>query len=176
MEMNEMYDRLDLRDVPPKWIYILRRVKAVRPEAIIGGGALRDLDNKRPIKDIDIFVTSDEAVRKALRPTHPYLRRYINCEYLGIGNGEVQKTMDFISPYGFPPVNVTVVSGEGSPIYLLSQIAFDGAHILASPHYYKDKRDKTFTLLREDDEKEAVHSLRHFARISRKYPGWRLKM
>lgn len=43
-------------DIPAEWQGVLKRVQDVFPGAIIAGGALRDLANNVPIKDVDIFV------------------------------------------------------------------------------------------------------------------------
>jgi len=43
-------------EIPGKWKEILSKVQTISPDAIIAGGALRDLDNGKPIKDLDIFV------------------------------------------------------------------------------------------------------------------------
>src|SRR3546814_14167996 len=40
---------------PAAYAATLAHVRAVFPGALIAGGCLRDLDNDRPVKDIDIF-------------------------------------------------------------------------------------------------------------------------
>src|SRR3569623_1528091 len=47
---------MQIADIPERWQTVLRYVQNVAPDAVIAGGALRDLDNGRPVKDIDIFV------------------------------------------------------------------------------------------------------------------------
>lgn len=42
--------------IPQEWQDVLKEVQAVFPSAVIAGGALRDLMNNKPIKDVDIFV------------------------------------------------------------------------------------------------------------------------
>lgn len=43
--------------IPQRWANVLRQLQENGfPEAIIAGGALRDLDNDKPVKDIDVFV------------------------------------------------------------------------------------------------------------------------
>lgn len=41
--------------IPSKWKDVLSKVQGVFPGAIIAGGALRDLQYGKPIKDVDIF-------------------------------------------------------------------------------------------------------------------------
>ena len=47
---------MNIDKVPQRWLDVLRSVQRNFPEAVIAGGALRDLDNDRQVKDIDIFV------------------------------------------------------------------------------------------------------------------------
>jgi len=51
--------------LPKEWRTVLHSIQETgAPEAIIGGGALRDLFNKRAIKDVDIFLQSRGSERK----------------------------------------------------------------------------------------------------------------
>lgn len=43
-------------NLPAEWLATLSKIQAVFPGAVIAGGALRDLDNGRQIKDVDIFI------------------------------------------------------------------------------------------------------------------------
>lgn len=49
---------ITVETIPTDWIEILKKVQSVAPnqQAVLAGGALRDQDNGRPIKDLDIFV------------------------------------------------------------------------------------------------------------------------
>lgn len=42
--------------IPEEWREVLLKVREVFPNAIIAGGALRDLEYNRPVKDVDIFI------------------------------------------------------------------------------------------------------------------------
>lgn len=42
--------------IPTEWLEVLRKVQRVFPQAFIAGGALRDLEYNRPVKDVDIFI------------------------------------------------------------------------------------------------------------------------
>lgn len=44
--------------IPQLWKDTLAEVQAVIPNAVLAGGALRDLDNGKPVKDVDIFILS----------------------------------------------------------------------------------------------------------------------
>ena len=46
------------KPLPMAWLDVLRKVQTKCPEAIIGGGALRDHYLGAPVKDVDIFVRS----------------------------------------------------------------------------------------------------------------------
>lgn len=45
-----------MKTIPQAWIDVLSKVQTVSPLAKIAGGALRDLFNDRPVKDVDIFI------------------------------------------------------------------------------------------------------------------------
>lgn len=45
--------------IPKEWLDVLTEIQAIFPGAVIAGGALRDLYNERPIKDVDIFIPTD---------------------------------------------------------------------------------------------------------------------
>src|SRR3546814_3140365 len=46
-------------EIPEKWRELLASVRSVFPTAIIAGGAMRDLENGKPVKDIDINVEAN---------------------------------------------------------------------------------------------------------------------
>lgn len=46
--------------VPVNWQVVLKKVQEVFPGACIAGGALRDLDHERHVKDVDIFCPVSE--------------------------------------------------------------------------------------------------------------------
>lgn len=45
--------------IPQEWVDVLNKVQARFPLAVIAGGALRDLFNGKPIKDVDIFIPAN---------------------------------------------------------------------------------------------------------------------
>lgn len=45
--------------IPQEWLDVLSEVQAIFHGAVIAGGALRDLYNDKPIKDVDIFIPVD---------------------------------------------------------------------------------------------------------------------
>ena len=48
------------KEVPWAWTEVLRTVQSVHPEAILAGGALRDLILGGEVKDLDIFIGPDQ--------------------------------------------------------------------------------------------------------------------
>src|SRR5258708_5776838 len=44
-------------EIPPMWREVLERIQTLDPHAVIAGGCLRDLDHRKPIKDLDIMVS-----------------------------------------------------------------------------------------------------------------------
>src|SRR3546814_19329576 len=46
-------------EIPEKWRELVAAGRSVFPTAIIAGGAMRDLENGKPVKDIDINVEAN---------------------------------------------------------------------------------------------------------------------
>src|SRR3546814_3352677 len=55
-------------EIPEKWRELLASVRSVFPTAIIAGGAMRDLENGTPVKDIDINVEANGPQRTEESP------------------------------------------------------------------------------------------------------------
>jgi tRNA nucleotidyltransferase/poly(A) polymerase len=44
-------------ELPRAWELVLERIRSVLPSAYLAGGAIRDFDNARAVKDFDVFFT-----------------------------------------------------------------------------------------------------------------------
>ncbi len=158
------------------------------PEAIVAGGALRDLDNgqERSIKDIDVFVSDRSGYLAALIDALPdfayhlavpvHVAQYM--EFEGVVSVHEFKYRDF------PPVQIVVMkinrSTEPEDIiarhdFGICQIAFDGTKVYTTAAYQNDHRNHTFSIIRCRDDKDLARSLRRYDRLSKKYPGWDLR-
>lgn len=173
-------------DVPPAWQAALAAIQTVDPDAVIGGGCLRDLDNCREVKDIDIFVEGDKAAH--LFELQKRLQDLAGVDYVGdIDDSTMYPIGDGNDVVGFfeiefdavdQPIQMIVVKWPTVKIcdrfdFGICRIAFDGQKLTRTPEYEQDKRDQVFKLRRSRTDEEMVASVHRFARLTRKYDGWR---
>jgi hypothetical protein len=167
--------------IPAAYAATLAAVREVFPGALIAGGALRDLDNDRPVKDLDIFApdvpdldTFRDRAACLLRP----------AALMGVMGGyENWATRECIG--------VLDISGTDADFQLIGlstgpetilprldfgicRIGYDGSEVIRTDDYLADQAAQSFTLLRADDDAQRDRSLRRFERLSAKYPGWKL--
>lgn len=170
---------------------VLSRLKEVGfKEALVAGGALRDIHNGHghDVKDIDVFIKDrpiyltmlitalhDFDYRLAV-PMH--VTQYMQFE-------GVVAVHEFISREHpeLPPVQIVVMkenrSTEPSVIiarhdYGICQIGYDGQTLYRTPAYDLDQKNHTFTLVRCRDEKDHARSMKRWERLHLKYPDWSL--
>ena len=176
--------------IPQVWQDMLHRLHILGfPEAVIAGGALRDLDNGREIKDVDIFVQDQPGVKAKLDAVFgtqgvslvpEFVLAY--CEF----NEEVIDVFDYgtdavdfdtlLSP---PPYQVIVLSSLYDPFQAMerfdlgiTQIAFDGTRMFVHPNYTRDKEQKRMTLVRCESSNDWERTERRWKRHSKKYEHW----
>lgn len=170
--------------VPHAWTRTLLMIReAGFPDAQIVGGALRDLDNEKPVKDIDVFVScrGDDydrlclaLARKGTRLVTPEAAEYLKSM------SDVVEVINFgpIDGVGSPDLQV-IVTVPGFDFmtrvdFGLCQIGWDGLTIGRSEAYYLDRTEKTFTLTRCASVEEFERSYARFVRLSEKYSDFRL--
>lgn len=172
-------------NIPLNWKAALATVQQFATEAVIGGGCLRDLDNDRPVGDIDIFVFGTSSSDLYHLRQRLIEDADLDCDEIdpdkmypvGDGNdvvGHFEIDFDGITE----PVQIIMVNFECSVIthrfdYGICRISFDGTTLYRSPDYEADKRDKVFRLCLERCERGLAASVHRFARLTRKYEGWR---
>jgi len=172
-----------MMQIPAEWKAALTAVQAIYPEAVIAGGCLRDLDNGREVKDIDIFVRGDAA--PVLENLHArLLREGYAAEDIDEDSmypvGERNEVVGFFEMEfeGLDvPLQIIMVNWDTARIcdrfdFGICRIAFDGEKLIRTPEYEQDKTDRVFRLRRQRDDIEMVASVHRFARLSRKYEGW----
>jgi hypothetical protein len=176
-------------EVPYEWRSLLRAVQDFRPEAVIGGGCLRDIDNGREVKDIDIFVNGSKAEEMiALREKMSGKLSKVefaeidssNWYPVGDGNDVVGHFEATFAEIEFP-VQIIMVNFDTSRIcerfdFGICRISFDGDTLTVTDEYRWDKRCNVFKLRRQRSDQELVASVHRYARLSHKYPGWRFEL
>lgn len=173
-------------NIPQEWRDFLALVQQVDPFAILAGGALRDLDHGRPVKDLDIFVQpgfNHAAFEKLLPPGSywPVMRRadyasLVDVQSIWGSYVELARPLEFAEylPAQIIELNRPMSTFEiiGRLDFGLCQIGFDGTTLVRSPVYMTDSTNKTFTLVRIDDEVGA-RARRREERLSNKYSDFR---
>lgn len=176
---------LTVSKIPTSWVAALRKIQVQFPEAVIAGGALRDLDNGRPVKDVDVFVYHRETARHDLIEALDLVGMLIVPETVG---DYIPSMADVVSVTEFGPIdlndpyspNLSVITMEpGTDIlrridFGLCQIATDGSTIQETYAYVQDQWAKTFTMTRADNQAQYDRSIERFNRLSVKYSGFRL--
>lgn len=173
-------------NIPEPWNAALAAVKRIAPEAVIAGGALRDLDNGREVKDIDIFVrgTTEPALA---RLRNAVVRAGFDAEEIDpskmypVGDGQdVVGHFDAEFPGCDVPVQIIMVNHDCAPEVLVTRfdygicrIVYDGETLLRAPEYLSDQAAEVFKLRRQRTDQELVASVHRFARLRQKYDGWR---
>jgi len=173
---------LNKLQLPEAWLDTMSRVRTVAPSAYLAGGALRDLDNNRPVKDLDVFFTEDmDSARfdAALAGVYVY-KKWCPGDYIDAAK-EVQTTYTFASLTGQPDLNFVQLDRSFNPAAIvermdfgLCQIGFDVMGVTTTPDYDFDKRNSVFTLTRAETVEAVMRSLKRFQRLKQKYVGWDL--
>lgn len=154
---------------------LCRRIRAVFPNAIIGGGAPRDVFLGGAVKDIDVFVQCRIEDFKRLGDELAY---QLKGTAVG-GNGYVHAPSFDILVHGLPPLNI--IQRDISPLmdvgdydFGISQIAVDGFTVIRSAACQKDVADNTITYMHAGVDKPEWHVLsskKRLQRILAKYPS-----
>lgn len=166
--------------IPAIWMEVLASIQQDYPQAVIAGGALRDLHNGRPIKDVDIFIP-----RNASKKWEWFLEKSAFGRLYSIENKfnvydeddqeEANKHDRMI--YGVGRSMIGGIRFEFIMVELsetkiemfdlnICQIGFDGAKVTATPAYFDGIKDKTIRIMnvnREDRQTKRI------ARLKEKY-------
>jgi hypothetical protein len=187
---------IDEHSIPQRWKEVLTALqKNGFPEAIIAGGALRDLDHGREIKDVDIFVldhgpsTEEDLERAFGYPANAMLSE--GSEYhIGRPARPVVQVFEFegasyrtYEESGLHPFQIIVVKpGEGSknfPRYVMADFDlgicrtwFDGHVWVKTYEYQTDERDKAFRAYIPLTGRQLDLTKERVTRLSQKYPDF----
>lgn len=176
---------LSMQQIPAAWLDVLRRIQDYAPGAVLVGGALRDLHNGRPVKDLDIFLPSRgweallDVIGRGFEPGSVDVTKMIPGEYRG-WNPELG-SLCTIKVAGVPEVNLITVKGDCSLEHLvrrcdfgLCQIGTNGDYVMWTDAYEDDWRQDILTLVRSDDQAQFDRSMERYARLTAKYPQHKL--
>lgn len=168
--------------IPLNAHWVLTRIKKEVPRAFIAGGCIRDTILKRPVSDIDVFVPHGEEylAREAIAHSHPKHTKEVPEPYF-IMHTDV-RTVNYYEGEDALPVNIIgITQGLDNPKaqlerfdFGLCRVAWDGKRLWKDLSFDVDSRDETFTLLFTQSDDAHENSMRRYARISQKYPGWKL--
>ena len=175
--------------IPDQWSEALYNIRwKACDTAVIAGGCLRDLDNGRPVKDIDIFVTHDtkmSRVKDALKKNVADWKRAVEYGHIEVKEpkgrrGRVAEAIE--APGGFP-VNVIRLRPDLPTAqswrehdFGICQIAYDGNIVESTEYYTYDKENETFGLRYCPSYEVFCQSMKRFQRIHEKYPTWKLEL
>lgn len=165
--------------IPLEWRELLEKFQTIHSKIVLAGGALRDLDNLRPVKDFDFFIgcgTDKEALALNERLGGEPVTSFDSDVWYPESMNEIILVSDKIVE-GLPPVQFIFVNYQVHRIYDrfdygLSQIMFDGHKIYRSDQYMLDCEQKKFTLLRADSNSALEASVNRFGRLSKKYSDY----
>lgn len=162
----------------------MERVRSVLPSAFLAGGALRDLDNGRPVKDYDVFFTEDFSLGALDRALWSISYRYSrSCpgDYMDAAK-EVKGTYTY-STMGQPELNFILLEKHFNPSSIIDRVDFgicqigaDPMGVFSTPAYEFDKQNQCFTLTRAESVDGVQRSLKRYERLQQKYQGWRLNV
>lgn len=146
---------------------------------------MRDLDNSRAVKDLDVFYTENDpgrALEEALVKQGYHYQRCGFGEYMAAAE-EVQEAAVFENLRGQPDLNLIQLERSFNPASIIDrvdfgicQIGYDAVGVVKTPAYEFDKAHQCFTLTRAETVGGVERSLKRFERLSQKYQGWTLNV
>ncbi|WPH18219.1 nucleotidyltransferase family protein [Variovorax paradoxus] len=156
---------------------LCRRIRAVAPNAIIGGGAPRDVFLGGSVKDIDVFVQCPahefadlcDRIAVALLGTIESNAAYVHAPSYNVRIPGIAQELNVVLRE-----NVSPLMDVGDYDFGISQIACDGYTVLRTAAQKRDVADNTITYMHADQIKPEWHiksSANRLARILAKYPS-----
>lgn len=164
----------------------MERVRSSLPSAYLAGGAIRDYDNQRPVKDLDVFFTEVNFDRRALEDSLVNLgyfyKNHCPGAYMDAAR-EVDGSTNYVSTEGQPELNLIQLTPDFNPASIIERVDFGlcqiGADALGvdyTPAYEFDRTNQVLTLTRGESVDGVRRSLKRYERLSQKYQGWALNV
>lgn len=157
------------------------------PHAIIAGGFLRDMDNDRPVKDLDIFIYNSREYAKWIKreaiadlldmPLKNVCKKYMYSPTL-MGVFDIGNTTKYAVPYPIQIMFTTFESKEGIVNDFdinLCKVSYDGDQLIYDPTYLQDVQDRSITQSRYTDS-NISGQIHHLYRVKDKYVEYELKL
>lgn len=181
--------------LPEAWRELLTKVQTVFPEAIIGGGALRDHYLGAPVKDIDIFVRSRDNEAELVASLGMNFIR-LDEEIAEYANHTPGLTGVWDGPALCGPgcdgflcacVRVQIIACPGSddPYMFMwdqllrfdigiCQLAHNGRQLTSTVEFNFDSVDRRLRIVQLQTDSQRERSLDRIERIAGKYPDWKI--
>ncbi len=173
--------------IPDAWAAILADMQRVCPSAVLAGGCLRDLDNDKPVKDLDVFITEGSmqrverivgSLREAgytVEPTFGDTTAYPedqNLAVVAVVGIEHPASSGLAVQLIFTNWDTALITERFD--YGICRLAFDGETLTKPPEYIEDKSARVFRLRRDRPTPVSMRgSIRRYARlVNEKYQGW----
>src|ERR1700682_1757079 len=114
--------------LPEAWLDTMSRVRSVLPSAYLAGGALRDLDNGKPVKDLDVFFTEEAyniaALEDGLAKQGYFYNSRCAGQYMTDAAGEVDGTTTYVNTDGLPELNLIQLAPSFNPASIVERVDF----------------------------------------------------
>lgn len=185
--------------IPYAWKAMLSKLRTNGfPEAIIAGGAIRDLDHDKPVKDVDIFIRKPENLDglslKGLVEEACGLAVHTTVVDFQIGEGMADdETYDlhevsvyaiyrFVTPEA--TFEVIVMQYSEAPFVQsviddfdigLCQAWYSGEEPCCSEAYFSDDVNKTLTVLKAPTPRALERTMKRVGRLLEKYPDFTVR-
>lgn len=167
--------------VPFAWAEALRIVQSVHPEAVLAGGALRDLILGGEVKDLDIFIGPDGTnLMEVLMLRHGWrLITVTNAVYVASMRREVVKVCGYRVPGLDPEVQIIQLKKLDEPHDAISRMDFAACqvgmisttHWVYTPAALRDLLMRTITMMEPEDHMQETRSYVRGKRFEQKYAG-----
>lgn len=172
-----------MSEYPIAFDIVLEEIGKVLPEPCIAGGAIRDCENDRPIKDIDVFVKLKRysamhgkiagGLHKLFDVPESACMPKNMSDYI---NKEIMHMYDIKLPDIDYKIQLMVFSDEYKSDFMTSfdlgicQIQYDGAVVKRHKNYIKDMENKTITVTNCRSRSALARTRNHLYRVWAKYP------
>lgn len=177
-------------ELPAAWAVTMERIRSSLPSAYLAGGAIRDFDNQRPVKDLDVFFTegkhtySTAHLEDSLAKLGYFYKSECPGQYMDGAANEIEGTSTYVSTEGQPELNLIQLAPDFNPASIiervdfgLCQIGYDRMKVVERTLAYDfDRTNQCLTLTRAESVDGVARSLKRYHRLSQKYVGWQLRV